>query len=77
MKDLTEKQQELLDYIKWHLAQNGRPPTYREMMVGVEAHNTNVLVGRMAALVAKGAVEIDKNMARGIRVVEKEREHAE
>ena len=68
MKDLTEKQKNVLKFICDHILNIGFPPTRREIAI-----NSGVTVrcaqDHMRALEKKGYVQIEENIARGIKVL--------
>lgn len=67
-KDLTEKQQAVLDYVKSRI-ESGVPPTYQEIAdeLGVLR---NAAYCHMLAIERKGWIVITANMSRAIRLVE-------
>ncbi len=70
MQDLTARQAEILDFIRAHLAQEGRPPTRPELARAFDLTSTNGVQKHLVALAAKGAIELVPNAARGIRLLE-------
>lgn len=53
----TGRQRRVYDWICAYWAANGRPPTYREMMAGLEISSPNGVVCHLKALAAKGWLE--------------------
>jgi len=68
-KILTDRQNEILQFIRDQFAQNQAMPTYRE--IGAEFGITiNSVVGHLKALAKKGAILFGENgKARSIRLV--------
>jgi repressor LexA len=69
MEDLTEKQEEVLAFIKEHLKDLGRPPTLMEICDEFGWSSPNSAASHVKFLEIKGAIEIDKGVTRGIRVL--------
>lgn len=69
MEDLTEKQKEVLAFLKRHLKDIGRPPTLMEICDEFEWTSPNSASTHLKFLEIKGAIEIDKGVTRGIRVL--------
>jgi len=70
MLDLTDRQAEILDFIRQHLAEEGRPPTRPELARAFDLSSTNGVQKHLLALAAKGAIELIPNAARGIRLLQ-------
>jgi repressor LexA len=70
MRELTARQAEILDFIRRHLAEEGRPPTRPELAKAFDLGSTNGVHKHLLALAAKGAIELIPNAARGIRLLE-------
>ena len=71
MKQLTPRQQEILNIISSHLESHGYPPTVAEITAAIGVKSTNTVRGHLQALEKKGAIELDARASRGIRVVGK------
>jgi len=69
MEDLTEKQEEVLAFIKEHVSDLGRPPTLMEICDEFGWSSPNSASAHLKFLEIKGAIEIDKGVTRGIRVL--------
>jgi repressor LexA len=69
MSNLTDRQEAVLDYLKAHIATRGRPPTISEIADALGLASLFGVQKHLAALEAKGFVEIDAGKARGIRLV--------
>jgi repressor LexA len=67
-RELTPRQQELLDFIRNHAARHGRPPTRHEIASAFGYASVNAVTGHLRALAAKGAIELTPGAARGIRL---------
>ena len=67
---LTARQAEILEAIRDHIAEHGRPPSRTELARTLGVASTNAIFKHLAALERKGALELDAGLARGIRVKE-------
>jgi len=69
---LTDRQRDVLEYVRLFMRQRGFPPTVRDAAAefGIQ---TNAIVGHLKALQAKRYIERDFAIARGIRIVPIER----
>lgn len=67
MDTLTTKQETVLRYIKVYIELQGYPPSLREMMEFMGFKSTNGIRCHLKALERKGFIEIDANIARGIK----------
>jgi len=65
MKDLTQKQQQVLTFLKKHAAQYGYPPTVREIgrQFGILWPAAR---GHLQALAKKGAIKLNPAVSRGL-----------
>lgn len=70
MKDLTGRQREVLDFIRRHIRQCGRPPTLREIAPVLGVTSINGVNDHLLALERKGYIVRDVATARGIRIVQ-------
>jgi repressor LexA len=68
--ELTARQAEILQVIRDHIAQEGRPPSRPELARLLGVASTNGIFKHLAALERKGAIELAPGSARGIRVKE-------
>ncbi len=57
MKSLTKRQRQLLDFIEAHIAENGYPPSIREMAEHMGIRSTNGVNDHLKALERKGYLE--------------------
>ncbi len=69
-RDLTERQQGILDFIQEFIEENQFPPTIREIGKRVGISSTSVVKYNLDALQAKGLIERDNDISRGIRLTE-------
>lgn len=66
--DLTPRQREVLRAIIGHVRAHQRPPTVRELGAAIGVTSPNCVAGHLRALRKKGAISVDRKVARGIRV---------
>jgi repressor LexA len=66
----TPRQAEALELIKKFQAEHGYAPTTRDMMALMGMKSPNAVMGHFKALEKRGLIVRDKNVSRGIRVVE-------
>lgn len=74
MEKLTERQKEILDFIRETVAASGMPPTVAEITAAMGVSSTNGIRGHLQALERKGAIELIPNASRGIRLLDMESE---
>lgn len=67
---LTQRQQQVLDFIKAHIDSTGYPPTRAEIAQELGFRSANAAEEHLKALHRKGAIEIIKHTSRGIRLPE-------
>jgi repressor LexA len=65
---LTPRQAEILEAIRRHIEEEGRPPSHPELARALGLASTNAVFKHLAALEKKGAIELTPGIARGIRV---------
>ncbi len=68
-KNLTERQQEVFDFLKRHIESTGMPPTRAEISRELGFRSPNAAEEHLKALARKGAIEIVSGMSRGIRLL--------
>jgi len=68
---ITPRQNDALTFIREHIADNGYPPTVREIASYMGYSSTRSAADLLQALHFKGAIRIDPNVARGIRLMSK------
>ena len=70
MRPTTERQQAILDFVQRYLADQGFPPTLREIGEAVGLTNVSAVRGHVAALEKKGYLVKNPDKARSIRLVD-------
>lgn len=68
MEKLTERQREVLDFIRDFLEEFGRPPTLREIGKAVDIKSTNGVNDHLKALESKGFLTRASGSSRGIQL---------
>jgi len=68
-KELTERQEEVYEYIKKYSKENHMPPTVREIGNHFEISSTNGVRSILAALIKKGYINRSPRLSRGIEIV--------
>jgi repressor LexA len=72
MKDkLTDRQEEILTFIKQFTLESGYPPTLREIGKHFQISSTFGVKRHLEALVKKGFINIESNASRGISFIKK------
>lgn len=69
-KDLSERQEKILEFIGEFIRENQFPPTIREIGDKVGISSTSVVKYNLDALERKGLIERGREISRGIRLVE-------
>ena len=67
---LTARQAEILEAIRAHMGEHGRPPSHPELARILGLASTNGIFKHLNALEKKGAIERSPGLARGIRIRE-------
>ena len=75
-KELTSRQEEILEYIKKYSKENRMPPTVREIGNHFEISSTNGVRSILAALIKKGYINRSPRLSRGIEVIDSNSENA-
>lgn len=70
MHQLTERQQQIVDWLKRYQRQHGFPPTRLELARGVGFKEGSSITPHLAALAKAGWIRIHPNTKRGIRVLD-------
>ena len=70
MKQLTPRQNEILEFIRKHLLREGRPPTRAEIVEAMGFRSPTAAEDHLRALARKGAIEITPGASRNIRLME-------
>ncbi|WP_269525431.1 transcriptional repressor LexA [Coraliomargarita parva] len=68
MKDLTQRQKEILEFIEHHEWRNGYWPSIREIQEKFNFASTNAVMGHLRALEKKGVIERIAGQARTFRI---------
>ena len=68
-KQLTDRQEEILNFIQQFLQENGYPPTLREIGKRFDISSTFGVKRHLDALTKKGYLNILSNASRGITTV--------
>lgn len=66
-KPLSERQQNILQFVWDYVQENGRPPTIREIGKNVKITSTSVVTYNLNKLEERGFLERDSDVSRGIR----------
>lgn len=69
-KQLTDRQEAILQFIQQFLSENGFPPTLREIGKQFQISSTFGVKRHLDALVKKGYITIESNASRGIAVLQ-------
>jgi repressor LexA len=69
-RDLTERQQKILDFIQAFIEENQFPPSIREIGKQVNISSTSVVKYNLDVLDRKGLIDRDPTISRGIRLGE-------
>ncbi len=69
---LTERQQQVLDYIRQTVAERGYPPSVREIGEAVGLNSPSTVHSHLNSLVEAGAIKRDPTKPRAIMVVDEE-----
>lgn len=69
MTELTQRQQEILEFVRQNQQRDGRPPTLREIAQHFGFKSMNAALAHVQALCKKGALEKPARRARSLRVV--------
>jgi repressor LexA len=69
MKELTHRQQQLLDFIATHQEQTGAPPTLREVAAHFGFRSKTAVANHIRLLRQKGMLDSEPRRARSLRVI--------
>ena len=67
---LTDRQAEILELIRSHMAEAGHPPTRAEIARQLGFKSANAADAHLRALARKGAIELVPGTSRGIRLID-------
>ncbi len=70
-KPLSKRQQNILQFTRGYMDENGRPPTIREIGKAVGINSTSVVNYNLGKLEEKGYLDRDPDVSRGLRLTEK------
>lgn len=70
MSNLTPRQQQILDFIKGWMQEQGMPPTRAEIARAFGFRSANAAEDHLRALARNGAIELMEGASRGIRLAE-------
>ncbi|HQU70873.1 MAG TPA: transcriptional repressor LexA [Calditrichia bacterium] len=70
MKGLTNRQEEVLEFISRYLNDRGYPPTYQEIATELGIASKHGVVRHLEALIRKGFIEKTDTSARSIRILD-------
>ncbi|MCY1600261.1 transcriptional repressor LexA [Staphylococcus pettenkoferi] len=76
MKELTKRQSEILDFIKYVVQNKGYPPSVREIGEAVGLASSSTVHGHLSRLEEKGYIRRDPTKPRAIEIVNEELEDA-
>jgi len=69
MKELTDRQRQVLEFIRQKQEVEGLTPTFRDIAAHFRFHSPNAALGHVQALVAKGFLKNLSGRARALRIV--------
>ena len=69
-RDLTKRQQEILDYIRQEVHRRGFPPSVREIGEAVGLSSSSTVHSHLSALEAKGFIKRDPSKPRALEVLD-------
>ena len=69
MRDLTNRQRELLRAIEKYVKEHGYPPSHRELADTLGMRSTSSVAMRLDALERRGLIKRDHGVMRSLRVV--------
>ncbi len=69
MKDLSRRQQAILDYIETFLDDNDYPPTIRDIQRELDISSTSVVDYNLKILESRNLIRRNRNISRGIELV--------
>lgn len=71
-RDLTDRQRQVLDYIKAEVRKKGFPPTVRDIGEAVGLSSSSTVHAHLAALEAKGLIHRDPSKPRALEILDRE-----
>jgi repressor LexA len=73
-RDLTDRQRQILDFIKAEMRRKGYPPTVRDIGQAVGLSSSSTVHSHLAALEAKGLIRRDPSKPRALEVLDEDRD---
>jgi repressor LexA len=73
-RDLTDRQRQILDFIKAEMRMKGYPPTVRDIGQAVGLSSSSTVHSHLAALEAKGLIRRDPSKPRALEVLDHDRD---
>ncbi|MFV0315325.1 MAG: transcriptional repressor LexA [Anaerotignum sp.] len=70
MSDLSQKQRQILEYMKSEVMEKGYPPSVREICEAVGLKSTSTVHGHLARLEKKGLIRRDPTKPRAIEILD-------
>lgn len=70
MKELSSRQQAILDYIKQEVNEKGYPPSIREIASAVGLASSGTVHGHLDRLEKKGLIRRDPTKPRAIQIIQ-------
>ena len=67
---LTERQNQVYEFLRTYVRRNGKPPTLKEIGAHLDIRSTNAVFKMLSVLEAKGYIVRTKHEARGIEIVD-------
>ena len=67
---LTERQNQVYEFLRTYVRRNGKPPTLKEIGAHLDIRSTNGVFKMLSVLEAKGYIVRTKHEARGIEIVD-------
>lgn len=67
--ELTDKQAEILEFIRLYTLKFKRSPTHQEIQMGFDFHSVNAATQHVRALTRKGWIQTTPRISRSIQVV--------
>jgi repressor LexA len=67
---LTERQTQVLDFLKSYQRKHNKPPTFKEIGEALGIRSMNAVFKQINALAEKGYIKRDKGMARGLSITD-------
>ena len=69
---LTDKQTQILEYIRHEILSKGYPPSIREICQAVDLKSTSSVHAQLSSLEAKGYIRRDLTKSRSIEIIRSE-----